>query len=102
LPRIEVAIKGRDLRESNLTEKMAFLEAYGALGGAAVIPLLDSILNSKGFMGKKDDSEFRACAAMALGKINSPKASEALQRATGEKDVIVRNAVSKAIRGGNA
>jgi hypothetical protein len=102
LPRIEAAIKGRDLRESNLTEKMAFFEAFGALSGAAGIPLLDSILNSKGFMGKKDDSEFRACAAMALGKINSPKATESLQRATGEKDVIVRNAVSKAIRGGNA
>ncbi|MFL5499738.1 MAG: HEAT repeat domain-containing protein [Gemmatimonadaceae bacterium] len=102
LPRIEAAIKGKDLRDSNLTEKMAFFEAYGALSGAAGIPLLDSILNSKGFMGKKDDSEFRACAATALGKINTAKATESLQRATGEKDVIVRNAVSKAIRGGNA
>jgi HEAT repeat protein len=102
LPRIEAAIKGKDLRDSNLTEKMAFFEAYGALSGAAGITLLDSILNSKGFMGKKDDSEFRACAAMALGKINTPKATESLQKATGEKDVIVRNAVSKAIRGGNA
>jgi len=102
LPRIEAALKGRDLRESNLTEKMAFFEAYGMLSGDAGVPLLDSLLNSKGFMGKKDDGEIRACAAMALGKINSPKATEALQRATGEKDVIVRNAVSKAIRGGNA
>ena len=53
-------------------------------------------------MGKKDDSEFRACAAMALGKINSAKAGESLNKATGEKDVIVRNAVSKAIRGSSA
>jgi HEAT repeat protein len=102
LPRIESALKGRELRDSNLTEKMAFFEAYGVLSGDAGVPLLDSLLNSKGFMGKKDDGEIRACAAMALGKINSPKATEALQRATGEKDVIVRNAVSKAIRGGNA
>ncbi len=102
LPRIEAALKGKDLRESNLTEKMAFFEAYGVLSGDAGVTLLDSLLNSKGFMGKKDDGEIRACAAMALGKINSPKATEALQRATGEKDVIVRNAVSKAIRGGNA
>jgi hypothetical protein len=64
--------------------------------------MLDGILNSKGFMGRKDDSEFRACAAMALGKINTTKASDSLSRATGEKDVVVRNAVSKAIRGGNA
>jgi len=102
LPRIEAALKGRELRESNLTEKMAFFEAYGVLSGDAGVPFLDGLLNSKGFMGKKDDGEIRACAAMALGKINSAKATEALQRATGEKDVIVRNAVSRAIRGGNA
>jgi hypothetical protein len=35
-----------------------------------------------------------------LGKINSKKSMEALNRAAGEKDVIVRNAVSRAIRGG--
>src|SRR6267378_3546724 len=102
LPRIEAAIKGKDLRESNLTEKMAFFEAYGLLSGDAGVPLLDGLLNAKGFMGRKDDSETRACAAMALGKMNSPKAAESLNRAAGEKDVIVRNAVSRAIRGGTA
>jgi HEAT repeat protein len=102
LPRIEAAIKGKDLRDGNLTEKMAFFEAYGLLSGDAGVVLLDGLLNAKGFMGKKDDSEIRACAAMALGKINSPKAMEALNRAAGEKDVIVRNAVSRAIRGGTA
>jgi HEAT repeat protein len=102
LPRIEAAIKGRDLRDSNLTEKMAFFEAYGLLSGDAGVTLLDGLLNAKGFMGKKDDSEIRACAAMALGKINSPKAMDALNRAAGEKDVIVRNAVSRAIRGGSS
>jgi HEAT repeat protein len=100
LPRIEAAIKGKDLRESNLSEKMAFFEAYGLLSGDGGIALLDGILHAKGFMGKRDDSEFRACAAMALGKINSSKSAESLNRATGEKDVIVRNAVSRAIRGG--
>ena len=99
LPRIEAAIKGKDLRDGNLTEKMAYFEAYGLLSGDAGVPLLDGLLNAKGFMGKKDDSEMRACAAMALGKIGSPKAMESLARAANEKDIIVRNAVSKAIRG---
>lgn len=102
VPRIEAAIKGKELRESNLTEKMAFFEAYGLLCGDAGIPLLDGILHAKGFMGKRDDSEIRACAAMALGKINTTKAMDSLNRAAGEKDVIVRNAVSRAIRGGGA
>ena len=99
-PRIEAVIKGKELRDSNLTEKMAFFEAYGLLCGDAGVTLLDGLLNAKGFMGKKDDAEMRACAAMALGKINSAKAMESLNRAAGEKDVIVRNAVSRAIRGG--
>jgi HEAT repeat protein len=99
-PRIEAVIKGKELRDSNLTEKMAFFEAYGLLCGDAGVTLLDGLLNGKGFMGKKDDAEMRACAAMALGKINSAKAMESLNRAAGEKDVIVRNAVSRAIRGG--
>lgn len=102
LPRIEAAIKGKELRESNLTEKMAFFEAFGLLSGDAGIPLLDGLLHSKGFMGKRDDSEIRACAAMALGKVGSAKALESLGRAANEKDVIVRNAVSRAIRGGGA
>jgi HEAT repeat protein len=99
-PRIEAVIKGKELRDSNLTEKMAFFEAYGLLCGDAGVTLLDGLLNAKGFMGKKDDAEMRACAAMALGKINSAKAMDSLNRAAGEKDVIVRNAVSRAIRGG--
>jgi hypothetical protein len=102
LPRIEAAIKGRELRESNLSEKMAFFEAYGLLCGDGGVTLLDGILHAKGFMGKRDDSELRACAAMALGKINTPKAMESLNKAVGEKDVIVRNAVSRAIRGAGA
>jgi HEAT repeat protein len=102
LPRIEAAIKGKDLRDGDLKEKMAFFEAFGLLSGDAGVTLLDGILHAKGFMGKRDDSEFRACAAMALGKINSAKATESLNRAAGEKDVIVRNAVSRAIRGGGS
>ena len=102
LPRIEAAIKGKDLRESNLSEKMAFFEAYGLLSGDGGVTLLDGILHAKGFMGKRDDSEFRACAAMALGKINTTKSMESLNRAKSEKDVIVRNAVSRAIRGGGS
>ena len=102
LPKIELAIKGKELRDGNLTEKMAFFEAYGLLCGDAGIPLLDGLLHAKGFMGKRDDSEIRACAAMALGKIGSKKAMESLNKAASEKDVIVRNAVSRAIRGSAA
>jgi hypothetical protein len=41
----------------------------------------------------------RACAAIALGRVNTKKAREALQKASGEKDIVVRNAVNRAMRG---
>ena len=99
LQRIENAIKGKTVRESNLSEKMAFFEAYGAMCGDAGIPMLDGILNAKGGIGSRTDPELRACAALALGKIGSSKATESLRKAAAEKDVIVRNAVGRALRG---
>ena len=100
LPRVEAVVRGKALRETDLTEKMAMFEAYGALCGEAGIPLLDGILNARGFLGRREDSEARACAAMALGRIGTDAALASLRRANTEKDVVVRNAVNKAMRGG--
>ncbi len=102
LPRVEAAVKGKDVRDADLTEKMAIFEAYGALCGEAGVPLLDGILNAKGFLARRDDPEVRACAAMALGRIGSEAAIAALRRAAGEKEAIVRNAINRALRGGPA
>ena len=102
LPRVRSAIEGKPLREADLTEKMAFFEAYGALCGDAGIELLDGILHAKGFLGKREDPELRACAAMALGRIGSDRAAASLRKASGEKEVLVRNAVNRALRGGGA
>jgi HEAT repeat protein len=102
LPRVEAIVKGKALREADLTERMAMFEAYGALSGDAGVPLLDKILNERTFLGKREDPELRACAAMALGRIGTDKATETLRKSGNEKDVIVRNAVSKALRGGQS
>lgn len=99
LPRIERAVKGKEIRETDLTEKMAFFEAYGTLAGAGGVEYLDSVLNGKGFLGRREESELRACAAIALGKISAPSATEVLRKASSEKDVVVRNAVNRALRG---
>jgi HEAT repeat protein len=61
--------------------------------------MLDAMLNNKGFLGRKEDAEIRACAAIALGRVGSSKATEALRKAATEKDLIVRNAVTRALRG---
>jgi len=99
LPKVTAAIQGKSVRVADLTEKMAFFEAYGSLVGAEGVPSLDAMLNSGGFLKRREDPELRACAALALGKIGTDAARASLERATDAKDALVRNAVSKALRG---
>jgi HEAT repeat protein len=96
---IEARLRTREFREGTLAEKMAFFETYGALCGDKGVPMLADILNTRRILGGREDGELRGCAAMALGKIGSEKAMMALQRALADRDVIVRNAVSRAVRG---
>src|SRR2546423_1345289 len=99
LPQLESIVKGRAIREADLTEKMAVFEAYGSLCGNAGVAALDGILNGKSMFGRREDSELRACAAVALGRISTADSRAALQKAANEKDVVVRNAVGRALRG---
>lgn len=96
--RVESAVNGNKLRQADLTEKMAFFEAYGTQAGAAGVPVLERILVPRGLLGRREDAETRACAAMALGKIRGPEARAVLERATQDKEALVRNAVSRALR----
>ena len=98
--RLDAAVKGKAVREADLTEKMAYFEAYGAMCGDGGITFLDNILNGKSMFGKREDSELRACAAIALGRIGTKKSRESLQKASDEKDIVVRNAVTRALRSG--
>lgn len=100
--RIEGVLNGKRLATTDLTEKMAFFEAYGAVCGDAGVPMLDGILNKKSLFGKREDAELRACAARALGRVGTEPALNALRKAGTDKDILVRNAVTKALRGGPA
>ncbi len=103
LSKIEALVRGKELREKDLTEKMALFETYATLAGAAGTAALDGLLNARGkFFAKKEDAEVRACAAMALGRIGSDDAVGALKRATQDKELLVRNAANRALRGGTA
>lgn len=102
LPRIAEVVRGKSMRERDLTEKMAFFEAYGSLVGESGVASLDGILNSGGFLRRKEDPQTRACAAMALGKIGTPSARASLEKASSDKEALVRNAVNRALRGERA
>ncbi len=102
LAKVTAAVQGKSVRAADLTEKMAFFEAFGSMVGEGGVDALDAMLNGGGFLKRKEDPETRACAALALGRIGTGRAREALERATGAKEVLVRNAVSRALRGGPA
>jgi hypothetical protein len=96
--RVETVVLGKHVNGMELTEKMAFFEAYGAIAGATGVKPMTALLNARGLLRLKQSPETRACAAIALGKMRTAEAREALQRAADDKDLVVRNAVSRALR----
>jgi hypothetical protein len=100
LPRLLDAIRRKEVRAADLGEKMALFEAFGAMCGDAGVGELDGILNARGLLGAKEPPELRACAARALGMIGTRSSMASLQKAADTKDVVVRSAVARAMRGG--
>jgi hypothetical protein len=98
LGRIATLVNGKELRERDLTERLAFFEAYGAMVGEDGVAVLDGMLNGRRMVRGKRDPETRACAALALGRIGSARAAAALRAASDAKEPLVRNAVSTALR----
>jgi HEAT repeat protein len=100
MSRVERVLKTRVLQEQhNAAEKAAFFDAYASLAGEAATSFFDGILSPKGFLSKKEDQQTRACAATALGKLGTSRALDILRRAAGDKDVVVRTAATRALRG---
>lgn len=97
---VDALVRGKRLRDRDLTEQMAAFEAYGALCGDEGVQLLDGLLNGRSLIGRRADSTVRACAAVALGRVGSAAALQALRRAAEEKEAVVRTAVQRAMRGG--
>lgn len=97
--RLEDILNTKEIRTADITEKVAFFEAYGTVAGDRAVGMLDKLLNAKGFLGKREPSEIRAAAALGLGKVGTPAAAAALRRAAQEEDAVVRSAVNRATRG---
>ncbi|MES2525420.1 MAG: HEAT repeat domain-containing protein [Gemmatimonadota bacterium] len=100
LARLRAAIRRKETRNADLAEKMALFEAFGTVCGDDGVAELDALLNARGLLGSREPTETRACAARALGLIATANATASLQRAADSKDMVVRSAVTRALRGG--
>jgi hypothetical protein len=95
-------LEDKQFQEADVTEKVAFFEAYGLLAGDDAVPMLAKILNGRGFLGRREPAEMRAGAALALGKVHTADARDALDKSARDDDPVVRSAVSRARRDGEA
>lgn len=91
-------IESKAIRHADISEQIAFFENYGLLQDPGGVKLLDGLLNGRGFLGKKETGEIRACAALGLGRMGTPEAQAALRKAQDEQDPVVRSAVNRALR----
>jgi hypothetical protein len=91
-------VKGKNIRSADISEKVAVFQAYGMVAEADALGVLDTLLNGKGFLGKREPTEIRAAAALALGQIPGPAARAVLTKAEQDEDAVVRNNVHRALR----
>lgn len=98
LRRIEPVVQGKLTREIDLTERMRFFEAYAMIAGPGSLENLAGMLSAGGLFKRKESPEVRACAALAIGRLKSAEAREVLQKYKDDKELVVRNAVSRALR----
>jgi len=95
--RFREILDSKEIRQADRQEKIAFFEAYGRLGDARAVDILDGYLNGKGFLGRRESSEIRASAALGLGRVGTDEARAALARAERDDDAVVRSAVTRAL-----
>jgi HEAT repeat protein len=96
-PELERIITAKSFRIASLSEKIGLLDAYARIGSDAAVPLLDELLNRRTMLRTREPSEVRACAAHALGLLQSPAARQPLAAAAADRDPAVRTAVARAL-----
>jgi HEAT repeat protein len=98
LRRIEPVVQGKVQREIDLTERMRFFEAFAMIAGPGALETLSGMLSAGGLFRRKEPPEVRACAALALGRVRTPESRDLLEKYREDKELVVRNAVSRALR----
>ena len=97
-PLLRTAINSARVREADVTERIAFFEAFGSVAGEEAVPLLVRVLSGRNWMGRREPADTRACAALGLARTRSAAAQRALAAAAADPEPVVRTAVARALR----
>ncbi len=95
---LKAVVTGRALKSADISEKIAFFESYGALGGDEAVELLGNLLNKRSLLGRREPEEIRAGAALGLGRAGTQAALAHLRAARSATEPVVRSAVGRALR----
>ena len=87
-----------ELKKKTFEEKQGVLETLAILGGEAAFPLLADLFKRRGLLEKEEITEIRVCAAYGLGLINTPEAVSLIEKETGSRRDILREACVKALK----
>lgn len=99
LTRLETVVKGKSRLALERSERLQYFEAYAEVAGPAGLPLLTRVLEPRGWIRRRVPADIRTCAVYALGRIRTPEARAVLERNERDKELPVRNAVSRILRG---
>ena len=99
--RLRALIESKIGRQADVTERVALYETLALVARDDAVPVFDTLLNARGLLGPKEAPEVRAAAARALGLVTTAKARAALEKAAADKELVVRAAVMRAMRGEN-
>jgi HEAT repeat protein len=97
-PAIKSIVTGRRIRHADISEKVAFFESYGAIGGQEAVELLGRLLTRKGLLGRREPEDIRASAALGLGRAGTSTALAYLREAHASPEPVVRSAIGRALK----
>ncbi|TVP76270.1 MAG: HEAT repeat domain-containing protein [Gemmatimonadales bacterium] len=96
---LQAVLGSKDFRWADVSEKVAYFDAYARLAGERGIPFLKRLLVGRGLLGYREPPEIRAAAAHALGVVGTDAAISVLESVRDDADPVVRSAVNRAWRG---
>jgi HEAT repeat protein len=97
VPLLEV-VQSKDFQKKEPVETKAFFDAIGMIGSNESIPVLQQLMERKGWFGRGKMDEVRLGAVQALAMIGTPEANAVLEAGKASKDESLRDACVKALR----
>ena len=92
------AVQSKDFQKRDRAEIKAFFDAIGMVGSNEAIPVLQQLLERKGWFSRGSMDEIHMGAANALAMIGTPGAKVILEKGKDSKEESIRNACSQALK----